>query len=53
MDNGKVDIVDKSGKLPINVQCKHTVNLPNYFTIREACIDQNKTILFIMEKGYK
>lgn len=51
MDNGKVDIVDKSGKLPINVQCKHTVNFPNYFTIREACIDQIKPFCLLWKKA--
>ena len=32
-DNNKIDIVDTDRKLPVNIQCKNTQNLPNYFTI--------------------
>ena len=51
MDNGKLDIVDKSNKLPIGVQCKHTINLPNYFTIKDACIDQEKPFCLLWKKA--
>lgn len=36
LDANKVDI---AGNIPFGIQCKHTQNLPNYFTIREASTD--------------
>lgn len=36
LDNNKVDI---AGNCPFAIQAKHTQNLPNYFTIREASTD--------------
>ena len=36
LDNNKVDI---AGDCPFAIQAKHTQNLPNYFTIREASTD--------------
>ena len=35
MDNAKVDLIDKEGRLPFHIQCKITKNTPNYFKIRE------------------
>ena len=35
MDNAKVDLIDKEGRLPLNFQLKKTKNTPNYFKIRE------------------
>jgi hypothetical protein len=36
LDNNKVDV---AGDCEFAIQCKNTQNLPNYFTIREACTD--------------
>ena len=36
LDNNKIDI---AGNIPFGIQCKHTQNLPNYFTIKEASTD--------------
>lgn len=51
MDNGKIDLVDSNKELPLNIQCKHTQNLPNYFTIKEACIDQTLPFCMIWKKA--
>lgn len=45
LDNNKVDIADPSGELEFALQCKATQNLPNYYTIREACTDPRELIL--------
>lgn len=50
-DANKVDIVDIEGKLPVNIQCKHTQNMPNYFTIRDACSDKSKPFCMIWKKS--
>jgi Holliday junction resolvase len=34
MDQNKVDLIDRSGKLPLNIQVKRTKATPSYFTIR-------------------
>lgn len=39
LDNNKIDIADTNNELEIAIQCKFTQNLPNYYTIREACND--------------
>lgn len=40
MDQNKVDLIDKSNKLPLNIQVKRTKATPNYFTIRsESTVD--------------
>lgn len=42
-DDGKIDIVDKSNKLPCQIQIKRTINTPQYFTIRDESIaDKDK-----------
>ena len=51
MDNNKIDIVDAS--LPVNIQCKYTQNLPNYFDIRDACTDKDKPYCLIWKKAGK
>lgn len=39
-DNNKVDLIDKSNKLPLNIQLKKVLKTPNYFTIRsESTVD--------------
>lgn len=40
MDNNKVDLIDRSNKLPINIQTKKILKTPNYFSIRsESTVD--------------
>ena len=53
LDANKVDICDPSGKLPVNIQCKYTQNMPNYFDIREACSDKNKPFCLAWKKAGK
>ena len=50
-DNNKIDIVDTERKLPVNIQCKNTKNLPNYFTIRDACTDKSKPFCLAWKKA--
>lgn len=42
-DNDKVDIIDTSGLLPIEIQAKKTQSIPQYFKIRsESSVDPEK-----------
>ena len=50
-DNNKIDIIDTEGKLPCNIQCKHTSNTPSYFTIRDECTDKTKPFTVIWKKS--
>lgn len=50
-DNNKIDIVDTDRKLPINIQCKNTQNLPSYFTIRDSCTDKSKPFCLAWKKA--
>lgn len=50
-DNNKIDIVDTNRQLPVNIQCKNTQNLPNYFTIRDACSDKSKPFCMAWKKA--
>ena len=50
-DFNKIDIVDKSGKLPINIQAKNMKNTPNYFDIRDACTDKTKPMVVLWKKA--
>lgn len=50
-DANKIDIVDMNGELPFNLQAKYTQNLPNYFTIRDACTDKNKPFCLAWKKS--
>lgn len=52
-DANKIDIVDQNNELPINIQCKYTQNLPNYFDIRDACTDKSKPFTIIWKKAGK
>lgn len=52
-DANKIDIVDPSGELPINVQCKYTQNTPSYFDISEACSDKSKPFCLAWKKATK
>lgn len=42
LDSNKVDI---AGDTPFAIQAKHVQNLPNYYTIREACTDKRPLAL--------
>ena len=46
-DNDKVDIIDKCGQLPFNIQIqiKKTAATPNYFKIRESSTVENETFV--------
>ena len=50
-DDQKIDLIDKDGLLPCNIQCKYTQNLPNYFTIRDACPDKEKPFCLAWKKA--
>lgn len=52
-DNNKIDIVDPSGDLPFNAQCKYTQNTPSYFEIRDACSDKSKPFCLAWKKATK
>ena len=47
VDNNKVDIIDKSGKLPVNIQLKKTLVTPQYFKIREESTIDPETFCLI------
>lgn len=49
-DNNKIDIIDTEHKLPVNIQAKYTQNLPNYYTIRDACTDRSKPFCLLWKK---
>lgn len=51
VDNNKIDIIDTEGKLPVNIQCKHYQNTPNYFKIREECGDKSKPFTIVWKKS--
>lgn len=48
LDANKVDI---AGDCPFAIQAKHTQNLPNYFTIRDACTDSRPLALLWKKVG--
>lgn len=52
-DANKIDIVDMDKELPVNIQCKYTQNLPNYFDIRDACSDKDKPYCLMWKKAGK
>lgn len=53
VDNNKVDIIDKSGKLPVNIQLKKTLVTPQYFKIREESTVDPETFCLIWAKQEK
>jgi hypothetical protein len=53
LDADKIDITDLDNELPVNIQCKYTQNLPNYFDIREACSDKDKPFCLCWKKAGK
>jgi hypothetical protein len=52
-DANKIDIVDTNNELPINIQCKYTQNMPNYFDIKDACTDKSKPFCVVWKKAGK
>lgn len=50
-DDGGIDIVDPSNKLPVNIQCKYTVNTPNYFKLQEDCKFKDKPFVITWKKS--
>lgn len=49
-DNGKQDIISIDDSLPFSCQCKATQVLPNYFKMRDECIDQEKPFCVMWKK---
>jgi len=47
MDDKKVDLVDRSGKLPCYIQLKNTVNTPQYYAIKKECPLKDKPFIVI------
>lgn len=50
-DDMKIDIFDKRGDLPTNIQVKYLHSTPAYFTIREECPDKSKPFTIIWKKS--
>ena len=45
-DDNKIDIIDKSNKLPCFLQLKRTQTIPQYFKIRsESTVDPSKFVI--------
>ena len=53
MDDKKVDLVDRSGKLPCYIQLKNTVNTPQYHAIKKECPLKDKPSIVIWNKQVK
>lgn len=53
MDDKKVDLVDRSGKLPCYIQLKNTVNTPQYHAIKKECSLKDKPFIVIWNKQVK
>lgn len=49
MDDKKVDLIDKDGKLPY-LQLKRTIKTPDYFAIRKECPLKDKPFCVIWNK---
>lgn len=47
MDDNKVDIIDKNNQLPCYIQIKHTLQTPQYFSIREESSVPNEKFCII------
>lgn len=46
-DDNKIDIIDKENKLPCYIQIKHSLQTPQYFTIREQSTVPNEDFVII------
>ena len=53
MDDKKVDLVDRSGKLPCYIQLKNTVNTAQYHAIKKECPLKDKPFIVIWNKQVK
>ena len=53
MDDKKVDLVDRSGKLPCYIQLKNTVNTPQKHAIKKECPLKDKPFIVIWNKQVK
>lgn len=53
MDDKKVDLVDRRGKLPCYIQLKNTVNTPQYHAIKKECPLKDKPFIVIWNKQVK
>lgn len=53
MDDKKVDLVDRSSKLPCYIQLKNTVNTPQYHAIKKECPLKDKPFIVIWNKQVK
>lgn len=49
-DDNKIDIIDKDGKLPCNIQVKHQIPYPQYFKIRNESTAPNETFVVLWDK---
>lgn len=49
-DDNKIDIIDKENKLPCLIQIKHTLQTPQYFSIREESTVPNEEFCIIWDK---
>ena len=49
MDNAKVDLIDKSGLMPCNLQLKKTIKYPNFLEIEKSCPIKNKPLALIWD----
>ncbi len=52
-DNNKVDVIDKSKKLPCQIQLKRTTSTPQYFSIRKETTVPNEEFVIIWNKQRK
>lgn len=46
-DDDKIDLIDKDSKLPVEIQLKRTIAIPQYFKIREQSSVDNKKFAII------
>lgn len=52
-DDDKIDLIDKDGLLPCEIQLKCTQSIPSYFKIREESSVNNKNFVIIWAKQEK
>jgi hypothetical protein len=53
MDDNKVDLIDKDGKLPAMIQLKSTQSIPSYFKIRSESTVNPEDFVIIWSKQEK
>ena len=49
-DNNKVDLIDRSNKLPVQIQLKRSIATPSYFKIREDTTVPDEQFCLIWNK---